>query len=364
MKKTAQILPPQNSFRSSRFQQVSANCASLMCLVAQLLAITWPGAVGAIGAEPQATLPHFAIEWGSRGSEPGQFDFPIGIAINRADQVFVTDFTNSRVQKFSSDGKILAAIPVSRFPGGIAIDRDENIYVAHAGIPPSRYDEPRQRDKIAVFSPQGKPLREWGKFGTGDGEFDMPGGIAISLDGRVYVADQCNRRIQVFDREGKFLTKWGRKGFEPGEFGGSPHPKAFFAGPTFLALDREGNLYTTEAPLCRVQKFAADGKHLAAWGSTDATPGGFGEYFSAFEQKNMRGPTGICFDAHGRLWASAIGGRIQQFTAAGEYVTGFGGEGTDPGKFYAPHGLAIDSRGSLYVVDSFNHRVQKFSFGR
>jgi DNA-binding beta-propeller fold protein YncE len=315
-------------------------------------------------AEAAARAPRFVLQWGGRGSEPGQFDFPIGITINRADEVFVTDFSNARVQKFSSDGKFLAAFGVSPFPGGIALDREENLYVAHAGIPPSRFDEPRKRDKIAVFSPEGKPLREWGKFGTGDGDFDMPGGIAISRDGRVYVADQCNRRIQVFDTAGKFLTKWGRKGFGPGEFGGNPHPKAFFAGPTFVACDREGNLYTTEAPLCRVQKFDAGGKHLAVWGSTDEKPGGFGGYFTAFEQKNMRGPTGMCLDAKGRLWINAIGGRIQQFTAAGEYLSGFGEEGTDASQFYAPHGLAIDNHGSLYIVDAFNHRIQKFAVER
>jgi DNA-binding beta-propeller fold protein YncE len=330
--------------------------ALAVAAIAMVPALAW-------SAEPAAAVPKLVLQWGGRGSQPGQFDFPIGIAINRADEVLVTDFTNARIQKFSSDGKFLAAFGVSAFPGGIALDRDENLYVAHAGIPPSRFDEPRKRDKIAVFAPDGKPLREWGKFGTGDGEFDTPGGIAISRDGRVYVADQCNRRIQVFDTQGKFLAKWGQKGFEPGQFGGNAHPKAFFAGPTFLALDGDGNLYTTEAPLCRIQKFSSTGKHLAAWGSTEPTPGGFGGYFTAFEQKNMRGPTGICFDAQGRLWVNAIGGHIQQFTAAGDYLAGFGEEGTEAGKFYAPHGLAIDSHGSLYIVDAFNHRIQKFAVG-
>ncbi len=300
-------------------------------------------------------------EWGGQGSAEGEFNFPIGIAINRADEVFVTDFYNARVQKFSSDGKFLAAFPVSAFPGGIAFDRAENLYIAHAGIPPSRYDEERKRDKIAVFTPAGKPLREWGKFGQGDGEFDMPGGIAISRDDRVYVADQCNRRVQVFDTQGKFLTKWGRKGFEHGEFGGNPHPKAFFAGPTFLAVDEHGNVYTTEAVLGRVQKFSPSGKFLSAWGDNGVEPGKFGRFFGAFEQKNMQGPTGLVFDAQGRLWVNAIGGRIQRFTANGAYQVGFGEEGTKAGQFYAPHGIAIDSRGCLYIVDAFNHRIQKFA---
>lgn len=157
---------------------------------------------------------------------------------------------------------------------------------------------------------------------------------------------------------------WGAKGFERGQFGGNPHPKAFFAGPTFVALDADGNVFTTEAPLCRIQKFSPDGKSLAAWGSAAAAAGGFGEYFTAFQKQNMRGPTGICFDDQNRLWVAGIGGRIQQFTADGKYLTGFGGEGTEPGKFYAPHGVAIDSHGALYVVDSFNHRIQKFAVGR
>lgn len=302
----------------------------------------------------------FQLQWGKRGTGVGEFNFPIGIAINSADQVLITDFYNARVQRFSAQGAFISAFAVSPFPGGIALDAQGNIFVAHAGIPPSRYDKPRERDKIAVYSPEGKLLREWGKFGTGDGEFDMPGGVAISRDGRVYVADQCNRRIQVFKTDGTFVAKWGRKGFHAGEFGGDAHPKAFFAGPTFVACDHAGNVFTTEAILCRVQKFSADGELIDSWGSSEANPGGFGDYFTAFEKKNMRGPTGICLDARGRLWVNAIGGRIQLFTAMGAYLQGFGEEGTDAGRFYAPHGVATDSRGHLFVVDSYNHRIQKF----
>jgi DNA-binding beta-propeller fold protein YncE len=312
----------------------------------------------------ETASPRFVLEWGRQGSAVGEFDFPIGIAINRADEIFVTDFKNERVQKFSSEGKFLAALPVSPFPGGIALDQAGDLYIAHFGIPPERYDGKRKRDKIAVFSAAGKALREWGKFGDGEGEFNLPGGIAISRGGRVYVADQNNRRVQVFDTQGKFLTKWGRKGFKPGEFGGAPHPNAFFAGPTFLACDTQGNVFTTEAPVCRVQKFTSAGTPLLAWGDMGVGPGKFGDYFTAFTQRNMRGPTGICFDAQGRLWINSIGGRIQLFTESGKYLTGFGEEGTKPSQFYAPHGLAIDSHGYLYVVDAFNHRIQKFAVSR
>ena len=63
------------------------------------------------------------------------------------------------------------------------------------------------------------------------------------------------------------------------------------------------------------------------------------------------------------LWVNSIGGRIQRFSDKGAFLSSFGEEGTGPGQFYAPHGLAIDSHGCLYVVDAFNHRIQKFDVG-
>ena len=58
---------------------------------------------------------------------------------------------------------------------------------------------------------------------------------------------------------------------------------------------------------------------------------------------------------------SAVSGHIQQFTNDGKYLRGFGGQGAKPGQFYAPHGIALDSHGHLYVVDAYNHRIQKFA---
>ena len=78
----------------------------------------------------------------------------------------------------------------------------------------------------------------------------------------------------------------------------------------------------------------------------------------------MHGPIGICCDRQDRLWISTAGGRIQQFTSNGQYLRGLGeDQGIEPGQFLAPHGLAVDSHGHLYVVDAYNHRIQKFDVG-
>jgi sugar lactone lactonase YvrE len=207
-----------------------------------------------------------------------------------------------------------------------------------------------------VYDADGKLVREWGKSGMEDGELNWPGGIAISGAGRVYVADQTNRRVQVFDREGKFLRKWGEYGVQPGQFGGNTSAKSRVGGPQFIAIDAAGNVFTTEASVGRVQKFTADGEFLAAWGDNEDKPGSFGR---KFQETSLVGPIGICFDRGGRLWVSTAGGRIQQFSDSGKYLRGFGEKaGSGPGEFLAPHGIAIDSHDRMFVVDGYNHRVQ------
>ena len=172
------------------------------------------------------------------------------------------------------------------------------------------------------------------------------------------MADQTNRRVQVFDRAGKFLGKWGEYGMQPGQFGGNTSEKSRVGGPQFVALDAECNVFTTEASVGRVQKFTAEGKFLLAWGDTEDKPGSFGR---KFQGTSLQGPIGICFDKQGRVWVSAAGGRVQQFSESGKYLRGIGEQpGTNNGEFLAPHGIAINSRGHLFVVDAYNHRVQKF----
>lgn len=324
----------------------------------------WGTAWAAIGLLETLSPPkpvRFIREWGRQGNDPGDFNFPIGIAINQADEVFVTDHYNNRLQKFNSEGKLLACIETLPSPGGIAVDTAGRIYLSH--FPASRLGKEKTPDRVSVLSPDGKHLREWGRSGTGDGEFSWPGGIAIGRNDRVYVADQTNRRVQVFGLDGKFAGTWGKYGTEPGQFGGNVSEKSRVGGPQFVAIDAAENVYTTEASFGRVQKFDSQGKYLLSWGDNEDKPGSFGPKFEGpkFEGTNLQGPIGICIDKEGNVWVSAAGGRIQQFSGSGQFLRGIGAKpGERPGKFMAPHGIAIDSQGRLYVVDSYNHRIQQF----
>jgi hypothetical protein len=169
------------------------------------------------GAAQESPQPRFVLAWGTKGDKPGEFYSPIGIAISNKDQVYVTDVNNARVQKFTADGKYLGGFELpwdaprrkSNQAGGIAIDVEGLIYLTYMS-----------QDKVQVFNDQGQLVREWGRTGNGDGEFRSPGGIVLAPDKTVFVADQRNHRVQQFSREGKFLAVWGKHGAAPGEFGG------------------------------------------------------------------------------------------------------------------------------------------------
>ncbi len=290
--------------------------------------------------------PKFILEFGKQGKAPGDFDSPVGLAIDASDQLYVTDFLNKRVQKFRSDGSFVAAFPVAPYPGGLALDAEGFIYVAHWND-----------SKVAVYSPTGAPVREWGKKGNAGGEFQLTGGLAMSSAGILFVADQGNSRIQAFTKEGKFVRAWGSLGGGPGQFGIGRGAGSRFAGPQFLAVDRQDNIYATDAMSGRVQKFSPEGAFLLQWGSNAREPGGFG----GRKDPPVEGPIALCVDARGRTWVGASNHRVQLFSPEGKYLCGFGGEGIAPGRFDTPHGMVVDSHGHLYVVDTMNCRVQKFA---
>lgn len=301
------------------------------------------------GALPAQDKPRVALAFGSPGEGPGQLRSPVGIAISKRDVVYIAEFNNSRVHKFSTEGKVIGSFPCLKNPGGIAVDADEHVYVSSM-----------TEHELRVYDGSGRELRKWGKKGAGEGDLNQPGGLVIGPDGVLYVADQGNHRVQRFTLDGRFLSAWGGHGKEPGKFGGGINAGSRFGGPHFIAFDHAGNLLTTESNDGRVQKLTADGRPLMAFGSNAAAPGGFGGRRTDIGQV-LLGPIGVLVDRKERIWVSATNSLVQVFSPDGKFLFALNDEeGPEPGRFHLPHAMAEDSKGDVYVVDSSNQCVQKF----
>ena len=136
----------------------------------------------------------FLFAFGERGSEPGQVNYPVNLAVDHDGNLLVTDSGNFRIQVFDGEGKFVNTFgqlgdtygAFSR-PKGIGVDSDNNIYVVDAAF-----------SNFQIFNRDGKILLFVGAMGREPGMFWLPTGIFVDRMDRVYVVDSINARIQIF----------------------------------------------------------------------------------------------------------------------------------------------------------------------
>ena len=298
----------------------------------------------ALLAPAAQAVPPFLSAWGTKGSGDGQFDTPDGLATDSAGRLFVADRSNDRVQVFSADGTFIASWKDGlglKSPYGVAVDDRGAVYVIDNG-----------NNRVVQLNLLGGLVRAWGTKGAGDGQFDDPRGIGVGPDGTVYVADHGNNRVQAFTADGQFLRKWGRNGGD----GSSGNGPGEFNEPRGVVTDAAGDVYVVEKLNNRVQEFTPDGQLIRAFGGLGKAPGQLSlPYTAAIDE------------ATGSIYVTEVNNdRVSQFGLDGSFVGmwgrngGDGSEGSGPGEFHDPYGIAVDCRGGVYVSDEENDRIQRF----
>ena len=159
--------------------------------------------------------------------------------------------------KFDSSGRLVASFGAGMFvyPHGLFVDSDDNISVTDGQAKNGKGQQ------VFEFSPTGRVMMTIGQAGvTGSGPdtFNRPSDVLVTSNA-IFVADghggDSNARIVKFDRNGKFVKEWGKKGSGPGEFD-TPHG---------LVLDPQGHLLVADRGNSRIQVFDQDGKFIAQW---------------------------------------------------------------------------------------------------
>jgi DNA-binding beta-propeller fold protein YncE len=245
----------------------------------------------------------FVADISRPGDAPGQLIWPAGLALDREENVYVTDEWLNRISIFDKDGTFLrdwgtAGSDDGEFngPSGIAIDRQDVLYIVDG-----------RNHRVQKFTKDGKFLSTWGSLGSAPGQFDAPWGITIDEPGNVYVADHKNHRVQKFTPDGQFMMQFGSYGTGKRELN----------RPSDVAVDPEGDVYVCDWANHRVQVFGPEGKivtslvgdaqELSKWAkmALETNPGAMRRRREVrnFEQEwRFAFPTAVVFDAHyGRL---------------------------------------------------------------
>ncbi len=181
---------------------------------------------------------------GTLGREPGEFGFVTDVVEDSAGNFYIGEYGDfDRIQKFTHDGEFLLQWGTHGSDPGqfrrpqnmaiYAIDGQEQIWVADAC-----------NHRIQVFDTQGELLSVWGEEGSDIGQLYYPYDLAFDDQGHVYICEYGNHRVQKFTLDGKPVGSWGRQGRGPGEL----------HNPWALALDSQGRLHVLDSNNHRVQR--------------------------------------------------------------------------------------------------------------
>ncbi|MGO9991067.1 MAG: kelch repeat-containing protein [Steroidobacteraceae bacterium] len=266
---------------------------------------------------------------------------------------------------YSGDGGPATTAMLSQ-PGGLAIDASGALDVA---------DESNQTVRWVLTSGPIFTLTGNGTAGfSGDGgpatlaQINSPRGLTVDGAGNRYIADSANNRIRMVAESGLISTIAGN-GIATFAGDGGPATSASLNSPRGLAFDGGGNLYISDYANQRIRKVTPSGVISTFVGN--GTPG-FGGDGGPAAAAALNGPRGLAFDGNGNLYvADSNNNRIRMITPAGMISTvagngsaaysGDGGAATSAG--FAPHWVAVDGNGNLYISDYTNNRVRMVSAG-
>jgi DNA-binding beta-propeller fold protein YncE len=231
--------------------------------------------------------------------QAGGFNNPHGVTVAPDGNLFCVDNGNNTIKKITPEGRLLMTLGVEDQPTPRMSNQPFSV-PTHVGVDPRTGEfyvgDGYSNAAVHKYSPEGRHLLTWGESGTAEGQFNIVHNVKVDRHGWVYVADRENRRVQVFSSGGKFEAQWVN-----------------LSRAAALDIDTSGD---------------RDVVYI-------------GEYFCGIESNDI-----------GRN----LGPRVTVMSSDGKVLSRVGSEsyGSQPGRFFSPHGIAVDSKGNLYVAEVAN----------
>ncbi len=289
--------------------------------------------------------PVYDMSVGSEGTGNGQFRWPADMAFDSKGNMWVTDTVNNRVEEFNEKGEYLKSFGSAgtgngqfKSPGGIAINSSNDIWVVDT-----------ENQRLQEFNEKGEYLKQITGGVSYNEKLREVGGIAL-LEGNIWVTEGRGELVEEFSEiTGKFENDYyGEGGSE-------------FHSPTGIAFLHAG-WWIASSGSSKILGLGREGENNGEINFE----GSVGGYVGRSGAGSLKYPEGIAFDSKGDLWvADTENDRVQEFGELSpyksRYMTQFGTNGSGTGQFSDPKSVAIDSKGNIWVVDTRNSRLEKWS---
>ena len=306
-------------------------------------------------------------------------NFPYGVAVDAAGNLFIADSDNSVIRKVGPNGIIttvagdgtatysgngVAATNASlSYPYGVAVDATGNLFIADTGD--ERIRRVGTNGVITTVAGDGY----YGYSGDGgpatNASFYFPYSVAVDASRNVFIADYENNRARKVGTNGIITTVAG-----DGDYGysgdGGPAINATVWVPSSVTVDVAGNLFIADSGNARVRKVSTNGLITTVAGNGEEGYSGDG---GAATNAMLGGYTSVAVDASGNLFiADTYNNCIREVgpngiisTVAGDGTSGFSGDGgaATEAQLNGPAGVAVDESGNLFIADASNQRIRR-----
>ncbi|CAK4868622.1 unnamed protein product [Aphanomyces euteiches] len=281
------------------------------------------------------------------GTGLGEFYYPTGVAVDSHGNAYVADVQNNRIQKLDAvtntwsewkknGGEAGSGLGEFDHPFAVAVDRSDNLFVSDMG-----------NGRVQKLDVSTNQWSEWKQASGGSysdlGAFSYPMGIAVDRHGNVYVADSYNFRIQKLDAATNQWSEW-KKADDLGNFD----------RPSGIAVDGNDNVYVAELMKNRILKLDSA---TNTWSELQKTDGGAGNSLGEFIQPlniSVDSIDNVYVADSGNHRIQQLDVATDTWSEWGS------GQGSGVGQFIAPSGVAVGSNGKMYVADAGNNRIQRY----
>ena len=246
------------------------------------------------------------------------------VAIAPTGEVVIVDYDNRCVVVL--DNKLNLLKLIGQGSGNSRLVKPYGVAVTDNVIAVSDYGS----YQVKKYSLQGEFLSVIGCHGDKNGQFNRPWGLAFNNNKLLYVVDGGNHRVQVFQQDDKFAFSFGNRGNNPGQF----------QYPVRIAIDPNNNVLVTDYYANCIHLFTHNGQFI--------------------QTMNSNKPYTIIISPTGYLITSHAGDdyKIKVWSPTYQLINQVGKKGSKQGEFYGIRGMAIDSSGTIYVVEADNKRLQ------